>query len=121
MMNSTHETHEVISALLDDEPFDRQELESALSEPAGRALLIDIATLRRIVQPVDSPRTFRAVHSVSGRSWRVAAAAAGLVLALASGYVVGARRAVTAEAPPPTRVVEAVPFVPGASTLGGIR
>jgi hypothetical protein len=117
-MNSTHEA---ISALLDDEPFDPQELESALSDPAGRALLIDIATLRRIVQPVDAAPTIRAVKSLSGRSWRAATAAAGLVLALAGGYVVGARHGVTAEAPPPTRIVEAVPFVPRASTPGGIR
>jgi hypothetical protein len=42
-----------------------------------------------------------------------------LVLALGGGYILGERRAMTTsvEAPPPTRVVEAVSFVP----TGGIR
>ena len=35
-------THDVISAFLDDEPFDSSTLAEALSEPAGRDLLIDL-------------------------------------------------------------------------------
>jgi hypothetical protein len=110
--------HEVISALLDDQPFDRRQLADALNDPAGRALLIDLATLRRMVQPVEAAPEIRAFHPVR-RPWRVLAAAAMLVLALGGGYLAGERRAVTAtaEAPPPTRVVEAVPFVPS----GGLR
>ena len=112
-------THEVISALLDDQPFDRRQLADALNDPAGRALLIDLATLRRMVQPIEAVPDIRAADPVRRRPWRVLAAAAMLFLALGGGYLVGERRAVPsrAEAPAPTRVVEAVPFVPS----GGIR
>ena len=112
-------THEVISALLDDQAFDRQQLADALNDPAGRALLIDLATLRRMVQPIEAVPDIRAADPVRRGPWRVLAAAAMLFLALGGGYLVGERRAVssTAEAPAPTRVVEAVPFVPS----GGIR
>jgi hypothetical protein len=112
-------THEVISAFLDDELFDPQELASALSEPSGRALLIDLIALRQIVQPTEAAPVIRAADLVRRRPWRLAAAAAVLFCALAGGYLTGERRAVTtsSEAPPPTRVVAAVPFVPA----GGIR
>jgi hypothetical protein len=112
-------THEVISALLDDQPFDRQQLADALNDPAGRALLIDLATLRRMVQPVEAAPDIKAFAPARRSPWRVVAAAAMLVLALGGGYLAGGRRAVTttSEAPPATRVVEAVPFVPS----GGMR
>lgn len=108
------DTHDVISAFLDDEPFDPQALATALSDPAGRALLLDLIALRRIVQPVDvvPPMTFaRPPRRVF---WRTAAAAAALCLALGGGYLLGERRAAGVEvaAPPATRVVQAVPFVP---------
>ena len=105
-------THEVISALLDNEPFDPGELSEALSDPAGRALLIDLVMLRQVVQPADPVPAAPTARSRS--SWRVTAAAAALVLSIAGGYIAGERRAETmpAEAPAPTRVVEAEPFVP---------
>jgi hypothetical protein len=109
-MNSNHE---VISAFLDDEPFDPEALAEALSDPAGRALLIDSIVLRRMVQPIDAVPAIR--KPAAPRSvWRTAAAAAALLLALGGGYLVGERRAPTSssEAPPPTRIVHAVPFVP---------
>ena len=92
--------HEVISAFLDDEPFAPQDLARALDDPAGAA-----PAGRTALRP--------------RRPWRAVAAAAGLFLALAGGYVAGGRHAVTtsSEAPTPTRVVEAVQFVPG----GGMR
>ena len=46
-----NDTHEVISAFLDDEPFDAGGLATALSDPAGRAVLIDLVALRHVVQP----------------------------------------------------------------------
>jgi hypothetical protein len=115
-MNSRHE---VISAFLDDEPFDPQELADTLSDPTGRMLLVDLIALRQIVQPTDAAPTITAASPVRRRPWQLAAAAAALFLALAGGYMVGERRAMatSSEAPPPTRIVEAVPFVPA----GGMR
>ena len=116
-MNSTHD---VISAFLDDRPFDPEDLADALNDPSGRALLVDLVVLRRIVQPSD-PVPAMTMPRAAGRQqpWRVVAAAAALVLALAGSYLAGARRDVTpsTEAPPPTRVVAAVPFTPE----GGMR
>jgi hypothetical protein len=101
-----NDTHEVISAFLDDEPFDAHELASALSDPDGRAFLIDSVALRHVVQiddvmPVRHDRPFRS-------SLRLAAAAAAVVVALMGGYLVGTRRATASltEAPAPTRVVQ---------------
>jgi hypothetical protein len=112
-------THEVVSAFLDDRPFEPQELAEALDDPAGRTLLIDLIVLRRIVQPTDAVPTIRMASPVRRSPWRALAAAAALTLALGGGYIAGERRAAPAavEAPPPTRVVEAVSFVP----TGGIR
>ena len=114
-----HNTHEVISALLDNEPFDPNELADALGNPAGRALLIDLVMLRRIVQSGEPVPALPTASRVRRYSWRVAAAAAVLVLSIAGGYLAGERRTetVSAAAPAPTRVVEAEPFVP----TGGLR
>jgi hypothetical protein len=105
---------EIVSKFLDDQPFDVQDLADALSDPDGRALLIDLITLRQIVQPVDSIPPMKAPTPVPRFGWQMAAAAAVLLVGLTGGYLVGERRssATTAEAPPPTRVVQAVPFVP---------
>jgi hypothetical protein len=106
--------HEVISAFLDDEPFDPQDLAKALDDPAGRTLLIDSLMLRRIVQPVDALPPMKAAAPARRFGWRLAAAAAMFVVALTGGYLVGERRPIAPmdEAPPPTRVVQAVPFTP---------
>jgi len=111
-------THEVISAFLDDDTFDPQELTNALSDPAGRALLIDLMALRRIVQPRAAAPTLDLVKPARP-VWPLLAAAAAVVVALASGYLVGQRRSVPllSDAPPATKVVQAVPFVPA----GGMR
>ena len=75
---------------------------------------IDLATLRRIVQPIDVVPALRSPNPLRPPAWRIAAAAAALLLALGGGYLVGERRVPTSssEAPPPSRVVQAVPFVP---------
>jgi hypothetical protein len=111
--------HDAISALLDNEPFDPQELLEALSDPSGRKLLVDLAALRRIVQPADNVPAFAAAVAPQPRPWRLFAAAAAVLLALAGGYAAGTRQTAepSAEAPAPTRVVQAVPFTPG----GGVR
>lgn len=101
------DTHDVISAFLDDEPFDAAELVKALSDPSGRDVLIDLVALRHIVQPderlMTQPRERRS-------AWRPWLAAAAVVVALVGGYVIGERRAATetsTDAPAATRVVQA--------------
>ena len=110
----TSKSQEVITAFIDDEPFDAQALVEALSAPAGRELMIDLVALRRLVQPTEDAQAIRTADPVQHRPRRLAAAAAVLLTTLAGGYLIGERRAAStpAEAPPPTRVVEAVPFVP---------
>jgi hypothetical protein len=103
-----NDNHEVISAFLDDEPFDASELAAALSEPGGRDLLIDLVALHHLVQAGG--------HEVSVRQeqpprtgFRAWAAAAAVLVALAGGYLVGERQSQAPESAPPaaTRVVEA--------------
>lgn len=108
--------HDVISAFLDNEPFDPGELSASLATPDGRDLLLDLIALRAVVQPaepmpVSAPARRRLFH------WGVAAAAA--VVMLASGYVVGRQSApdpvgsqatTTIAAPEPTAVFK---FEPG--------
>ena len=99
-------THNVISAFLDDEPFNPDDLARALSEPDGRALLIDLLALRQLMQPKDAGIVDRRPKP-SG--WRVLLAAAAVLVAMVGGYFVGQRQIETASAAPPaaTRVVEA--------------
>ena len=107
-------TYEVLSAFLDDEPFDPRDLDTALSDEAGRALLIDLIALRRLVQPGEPIPSIRIATRLHG--WQITAAAAAVVFALAGGYVAGTWNAPTSPAdlpaPAPSRVVQAVPFVP---------
>ncbi len=100
--------HEVISAFLDDEPFDAQELALALAEPGGRELLIDLVALRHLA--LADGRT----AAVTAQKPRLAAmpalvAAAAVLVALVGGYVAGERRSQDSTVNPPaaTRVVDA--------------
>jgi hypothetical protein len=104
-----NDTHEVISAFLDDEPFDSSQLAEALSEQAGRDLLIDLIALRHLAQSDDT-----APHSLRdqtrwGSSMRAMVAAAAVLVALVGGYLVGEYRSETglSGAPAATRVVDA--------------
>jgi hypothetical protein len=103
------DTHEVISAFLDDETFDPGQLAEALSEPGGRDLLLDLLALRHLVQPQgnDVPASFEQQPRRS--PLRALVAVAAVLVALAGGYFVGQGRSGTAlsEAPAATRVVEA--------------
>lgn len=105
-----NDTHAVISAFLDNEPFDAGELAEALSDPSGRALLIDLVALRHVVQPDDTA----VLHHERRSAWRPWLAAAAVLLALGGGYVIGGSRAtVDASDPPsPTRVVQAAEWQP---------
>jgi hypothetical protein len=102
-----NDTHTVISAFLDDEPFDAAELAAALNDPGGRALLIDLVALRHIAQPDDMIGVAEARTRPS--KWRPLFAAAAMLVALAGGYVIGERRSVDemSQPPAPTRVVQA--------------
>lgn len=102
-----NDTHEVISAFLDDEPFNSSELAQALAEPEGRALLIDLLALRQVMQPGKEVMSFGQQRRTSGL--RSILAVAAMLVALLGGYVLGQRQRAAAEteAPAPTRVVEA--------------
>ena len=99
--------HEVISAFLDDEPFDARALAEALSEPGGRELLIDLVALRTLVQP--QPKDTPAFTRPRPPVWQALAAAAAVLIALASGYAIGERRSSAAANDPPaaSRIVQA--------------
>jgi hypothetical protein len=108
------DAYEVISAFLDDEPFDPAQLADALSDPAGRALLLDFLALRHVVQPshLVQPTGHQPLASVERQPRRASlkafAAAAAVFVALAGGYFVGQRERVSpSEAPPATRVADA--------------
>ena len=98
--------HEVISAFLDDEPFDAPALAAALSDPSGRDLMIDLVVLRHIVQTDERAMTQERERGSARRPWLAAAA---IVVALVGGYYVGERRGTTdaPDAPVPSRVVQA--------------
>jgi hypothetical protein len=104
-----NEKYEVISAFLDDEPFDSNELAEALSEPGGRDLLIDLIALRHLAQ-TDDKDPHRLIDERPWRSsLRAMVAAAAVLVALVGGYLVGERRSETglSGAPTATRVVDA--------------
>lgn len=100
------DTHEVLSAFLDDEPFEPRELEQALSDPEGRAQLLELLALRHVMQP-GKAATFEPREKRS--PLRALMAAAAIVVALVGGYLIGQQRGEIAgsDAPPATRVVEA--------------
>ena len=103
------DSHEVISAFLDERPFALQDLAATLEDPEGRALLVDLLALRRIVQPTEAVSVATSPEVKRWSRLRPAVAAAAIVMALASGYLVGIRRTASAaesSAPAPTRVVQ---------------
>lgn len=100
------ETYEVISAFLDDEAFNPTELADALSDPAGRALLIDLLALRHLTQSEGT--TAMPVARTWPASFRAVLAVAAVLVALVGGYLGGVRQsgAAVSTAPAPTRVVQ---------------
>jgi hypothetical protein len=85
--------YDVIQSFADGEPVDPMELEAALADPDGRAHLVDIAVLRKLVKgttavasmPTGAGRTVR--HPIR---W-LAAAAMVVMSASAGGYFLGER------------------------------
>lgn len=107
--------HDVISAFLDNEPFDAQELAASLATTEGREVLLDLLALRSVVQPPEPLRT----TVTRPRSRWVLASAAAVLLALVGGYQFGRVQSRTttgdvvassATAPEPTTVLK---FEPG--------
>ena len=86
------DTHEVISAFLDDERFDSTVLVEALSEPAGRDLLIDLIALRHLAQTDGKDAHALNDHKSWCSSLRALAAVAAILVALVGGYLAGAHR-----------------------------
>jgi len=101
------DTHDVISAFLDDEPFEPAALDRALADPVGRTLLLDLIALRHASQP-DEPIARPVIARAPSRV-RLFLAAAAVLVALAGGYQLGQRRENdnNARPPAPTRVVPA--------------
>ena len=106
---------EVITAFVDNEPFDAAALARALAEPGGRDLLIDFIALRHVVN--EDGALEQPAASSSRSYWRELVAAAAVVAALAGGYAVGRGQpglepsSDDSTAPKPTRVVDLRPGV----------
>ena len=104
----------VISAFIDNEPFDPIELRDALATVEGREELLDLIALRQVMQPAAEVVAVAATVRTTMR-WTLAAAAA--VVLLLGGYTVGRTVSGTSEtaatpasAPEPTAVFT---FEPG--------
>jgi hypothetical protein len=76
----------VISAFIDNEPFDPIELRDALATAEGREELLDLIALRQVIQPAAEVVAVAAPVRMTMR-WTLAAAAA--VVLLLGGYTVG--------------------------------
>ncbi len=104
-----NEMHEVISAFLDDEPFDPSQLADALSEQGGRDLLLDLLALRHVVQPQGREVPASLAQRPRRAPLQALVAAAAVLVALAGGYFLGERRGGNALSATPAamRVVDA--------------
>jgi hypothetical protein len=110
-MTSPHLTNtEVISVFIDNERLDPTDLAAVLAAPGGRDLLLDLMTLRQLVQEdaaSDRPTSSDTRATIKAACWLSNVAAACLVLA--SGYWLGRRSSSgdrPAIAPRPTQVIE---------------
>ena len=104
-----NDRYEVISAYVDDEPFDANALAQALSKPDGRELLLDLLALRHLVRTEGKEVAAPSDRKLWRPSVRAVVAAAAVVVALVGGYLFGARRTESrmSAAPAATRVVQA--------------
>jgi hypothetical protein len=96
--------HDVITAFLDNEPFDATALAEALATDEGRTLLIDFVALRHVVQPDDRLLTLPQLRRWGGPVLWVAAAAS-IAVAAIGGYQVGLKRDAAMNNAPPTPTV----------------
>jgi hypothetical protein len=112
--------HQVISAFLDDEPFEPQALADALADPAGRELLIDFVLLRHVAQSEESGGAVTSTPALRPKRPLYLVAAAAAVVALLGGYQLGQRRS-TDDAPRPPAATRVVQSEPVWQELGGVR
>lgn len=112
--------HEVISAYLDDEPFEPQALVEALSDPAGREVLIDFVLLRHLAQSEESASVAAPASARRPQRPLYLVAAAAVVVALLGGYQLGQWQPGDGSPRPPraTRVVQSEPVW---QQVGGAR
>jgi hypothetical protein len=105
MMNANHE---VISDFLDGEAFEPRALGEALSDPAGRELLIDFVVLRYAARAQADEVAVQAATPARRSPSRLLLAAAAVLVALLGGYQFGQRNAgpEPERAPDATRVVQ---------------
>jgi hypothetical protein len=83
---------EVIQAFVDGEPVDPVELDRALADPEGRAHLIDVVVLRKLVKRSSAtvPPVVVDAAPPARRALRwLAAAAAVVIVASVGGYLIG--------------------------------
>ncbi len=111
---------EVISAFLDDEPFEPQALADALADSAGRELLIDFIILRHVAQSEESAGGVASTPALKSKRSSYLVAAAAVVFALLGGYQLGQRRSTddSLRLPAATRVVQAEPVW---QEVGGVK
>jgi len=112
-----HTNCDVISAFIDDEPFDADALESALATVEGRRFLIDAIALRGLARSDNAVAVVVKSKSPLGRQLLVAAA---VILAAVVSFQFGQRQGLneTVRAPEPTRVIAAAPAWQEDSTGG---
>jgi hypothetical protein len=115
------DTHEVISAFLDNEDFDAGDLARALAQPGGRELLLDLVALRTLVQDdgMVAPALVKNA-AASARRWvAVGFLAASIVFGAGAAWLLPPLlRQQRADVPPrPDRVItfETAPASPGGS------
>lgn len=116
-MNSNHD---VISAFLDDEPFEPRALAEALADPAARDLLVDFVLMRYVAQLQESAGVGTPTPEMRSKRPLYLVAAAAVVVALLGGYQLGQRQATedSIRPPAPTRVVQSEPVW---QELGGVK
>lgn len=107
---NTH--HEVLSAFVDDEPFEPQALADALADPAGRELLIDFVLLRHVAQSEEPARVSIPMPTQQSKIALPWVAAAAVLVALVTGYQFGQRQSTddSPRLPAATRVVQSEPI-----------
>ena len=109
----TMDTHDVVSAFLDNEPFDPADLARALADPDGRQLLLDLVALRSLVREEPIAPAAHAGGTGSRSKWiAVGFLAASIVFGAGTAWLLPPLlRQPPADAPPtPHRVVT---FEPG--------